>query len=45
MGMKSTWAGQRIPDVWSSALKRRIARYRAEADQALDRIRQKIERG
>jgi hypothetical protein len=45
MGMLKTWAGQRIPDVWSSALKRRIGRYRTEADQALDRIRQNIERG
>lgn len=45
MGMRKTWVGQRIPDVWKSAVKRRVGAYRAEADEALDRIRRKIERG
>lgn len=45
MGIKTAWAGQRIPDVWSQAVKKKIARYRADADASLGRIREMIEKG
>lgn len=45
MGRRSRWVGQNLPDVWTGALKPHIRRYRAEAQAALDRVRDQIAKG